>query len=170
MSFVHDVGAPAELVSDHANLLIGPKLCSAKKARFLNLKQTICEPNTQRQIGFEGETRRLKLRWRNRMSTNNCSVRVWDFALVFEAEILSMIARRSDVVPGLEQITRDSVDITEYLDFAFWDLVWFGDDPEEGPYLERWLGVSHCVGSALCYHVLKSNASIESRITVQHVT
>lgn len=47
MSFAHDVGAPVELVSDHANLLIGSTSDYAKKARFLNMKQTFCEPNTQ---------------------------------------------------------------------------------------------------------------------------
>ena len=62
------------------------------------------------------------------------------------------------------------MDITEYLDFAFWDLVWFTDDPKDGPCLGQWLGVSHRVGSALCYHMIKSNEKIESRTTVQHVT
>ena len=118
----------------------------------------------------EGETRLLKRRWKNWMATNTCPVQVWDFILVCEAEILSMIARGSDLIPGLKKITGDTVDIAEYLDFAFWDLVWFGDDPEDGPCLGRWLGVSHRVGSALYYHVLKSNGSIESKTTVQHVT
>ena len=54
-----------------------------------------------------------------RMATNNTPLRSWDFALVYEAEILSMIARRDDLVPGLEKITGEIVDITEYLDFAF---------------------------------------------------
>ena len=57
MSFAHDVGVPAELISDHANMLIGPKSDYAKQARFLNIKQTSCEPRTQRQNEFEGETR-----------------------------------------------------------------------------------------------------------------
>ena len=91
------------------------------------------------------------------MATNNCPFRVWDFALVYKAEILSMITRGNDLVPGLEMITGETVDITEYLDFAFWDLVWFTSDQEDGPCLGRWLGVSHCVGSALCYHILNSN-------------
>ena len=72
------------------------------------------------------------------MATNNCPKSVWDYALVYEAKILSIIARRGkDGVPGLENITRDTVDMTEYLDFTFWDLVWFGDDPEDGPVLRR---------------------------------
>ena len=44
--------------------------------------------------------------------------RVWDYALVYEAEILSRIARGNGSVPGLETITGDTVDIMKYLDFA----------------------------------------------------
>ena len=81
-----------------------------------------------------------------------------------------MITRGSDLILGLEKITRETVDIIEYLDFAFWDLVWFSDDPKDGHYFERWLGVSHRVGSTLCYHVLKSNVNTESKTTIQHIT
>ena len=81
-----------------------------------------------------------------------------------------MIARGDDLIPGLEKITGETVDITEYLYFAFWDLVWYGSDLEDGPSLGRQLGVSHRVGSALCYHIFKYNGNIESRMTVQHDT
>ena len=53
------------------------------------------------------------------MATNNTPLRMWDYALVYESEILSMIARGDDLIPGLEKITGETVDITEYLDFAF---------------------------------------------------
>ena len=48
-----------------------------------------------------------------------------------------MITRGKDKIPGLEKFTGDTVDITEYFDFAFWDLVWFSDDPEDGLCLGR---------------------------------
>ena len=83
---------------------------------------------------------------------------------------MSIIVRGKDGVPWLEKITGDTVDILEYLDFAFWDLVWFGDDPEDGPVLGGLLSMSHRAGSILCYHVLKSNGSVESRTMVQHFT
>ena len=62
LTFTHDVGAPAELISDHANLLIGLQCEYAKKARFLSIKQSSCEAHTQRHNKFEGETRILKCR------------------------------------------------------------------------------------------------------------
>ena len=52
------------------------------------------------------------------MATNNTPLRCWDFALVYKAEILSIIARGDDLIPGLEKITGETVDITEYLDSA----------------------------------------------------
>ena len=96
--------------------------------------------------------------------------RLWDYSLQWEAQVLSMIARGKDGIPGLEKILGERVDITEYLDFSFWDRVWFWDDPDEPPCIGRWLGVAHRVGSALCYYVIKSNGQIEARSTVQHMT
>ena len=83
-----------------------------------------------------------------------------------------MIACGPDGVPGLELMTGETVDIPEWLDFSFWDRIWFHDDPEgyTGPTLGQWLGVSHRVGSALCYFVIKENGQVQSGTTVQHVT
>ena len=75
ITFAHDVGAQAELVSDHPAELIGPKSKFAKKARFLNVKQSSCEPYTQRQNEFEGEIRLLKRPWKNQLTKNNCPFR-----------------------------------------------------------------------------------------------
>ena len=75
LAFANDVGAPAELISDHASMLIGPQCEYAKQARFLNIKQSSCEPHTQRQNDFEGETRLLKCHWKNWIATNNTPLR-----------------------------------------------------------------------------------------------
>ena len=83
MNFVNTVGAPAELVSDHAAMLIGRGSDFAKQCRYYHIKQSACEPDTQKQNDFEGETRLGKLRWKNQTSTNNCPKRVWDYALVY---------------------------------------------------------------------------------------
>ena len=38
LAFAHDVGAPAELISDHVAMLIGPQCEYAKQAHFLNIE------------------------------------------------------------------------------------------------------------------------------------
>jgi hypothetical protein len=45
------------------------------------------------------------------------------------AEILSITARASTGCPGeMEEITGNMIDISEWLDFEFYDLVWYWDE------------------------------------------
>ena len=43
-NFAHSVGAPAEIISDGAPILIRRNSDFTKKCRFLNIKQSSCEP------------------------------------------------------------------------------------------------------------------------------
>ena len=53
----------------------------------------------------------------------------------------------------LEALTGDTIDISEWIEFEFYDLVvyWDNRDGEAGQSIGRWLGPSHHIGSALCY-------------------
>ena len=71
-------------------------------------------------------------------------------------------------------ITGQTIDYSEWLDFEFYDLVWFYDQKkmdmtEDGRCLGRWLGVSHCVGSNLCYWLATQSGKVIACTTVQHV-
>jgi hypothetical protein len=78
---------------------------------------------------------------------------------------------------GYEEITGQTLDISEWTDFEFYDLVWcwwhvpgkpnMTDKPR---CLARWLGVWHHVGSDLCYWLLTKYGKIVSNLSVQHVT
>ena len=74
-------------------------------------------------------------------------------------------------MPHMEKLTGDTIDISEWLDFEFYDLVWLWDDRENEnkPSIGCWLGVSHHVGSALCYYILTDKGEVISRTTVQHI-
>ena len=54
----------------------------------------------------------------------NIPMRVWDFKMVWEAEIYSRTAGK-DGRPSLERLTGDTIDISEWMEFDFYDLVWF---------------------------------------------
>ena len=74
--------------------------------------------------------------------------RLWDYGLVYEAEILSRLSRGQDDRTGIERLTGDTPDISEWMDFGFYDIVWYHDQPkpdltDESRKLGRWLGVSH---------------------------
>ena len=67
----------------------------------------------------------------------------------------------------LENITSETEDISDYLDFGFYDQVWFHENAGLGERgIGRWLGVLHRSGGAISYWILKSNGYVVSQTTV----
>ena len=64
-------------------------------------------------------------------------------------------------------------DISEWLDFEFYDLVWYhvatSDITLGNHQLGRWLGLLHCIGSNLSYWILTQSGKVISSTMVQHV-
>jgi hypothetical protein len=91
---------------------------------------------------------------------------------VWIAEIMSRTYQSHNGRTGLEVVTSDTCNISEYVDFSFYDQVWFWHTPlsQEPTQPGCWLGVSHRVGTALCYWVLTRKGSVLLRLTVQNVT
>jgi len=70
-------------------------------------------------------------------------------------------------------LTGDTLDISELLDFSFYDWVRVYDPapfPEQRESLGRWLGPAHNIGQALCYYILKSNGQVIARTSVRALT
>ena len=97
----------------------------------------------------------LKKRWRQRVTKKNAPTRLWNFALVYDAEILSRTVTKPGERTGYEKMTSDTPDISEWVDFHFYQFVLYWDVPqapeEKGAKLGRWLGVSHRIGSPMCH-------------------
>ena len=71
----------------------------------------------------------------------------------------------------MEQVTGETPDISEYLDFGFYDWVWFKDNAGLGENrIGRWLGVAHRVGNLMSYWILTDAGRVIARTTVQRVT
>jgi hypothetical protein len=71
----------------------------------------------------------------------------------------------------MEQITGKTPDISEYLDFGFYDWVWYKDNAGIGENkIGRWLGVSHRIGNLMSYWILTITGHVISQTTVQRVT
>jgi hypothetical protein len=86
------------------------------------------------------------------------------------------MARGSNRRTGYEEVTVQTPDISEWLDFEFYDLVWWLDRPTKPNFtdatrqLARWLGVSHQVSSDLIYWLITESRKIISKTSVEHVT
>ena len=71
----------------------------------------------------------------------------------------------------LTEVTGGTSDISEYLDFGFYERIWFKDNAGVSPFEPgRWLGVYHCTRCLMCYHVLTQRGIVISCSTVQRVT
>ena len=100
--------------------------------------------------------------------------RLWDYGLVYETNILNRIPRGQQQRTGIEMVTGETPDISEWIDFEFYDRVWYYGQKKieidgSGRRLARWLGVAHRIGSDLCYWLLLESGKIIARTTVQHV-
>jgi hypothetical protein len=109
------------------------------------------------------------------MRSNQVPARLWDYGLVYISEIQSILARGVDKRPGLEKLTGETIDISEWLDFDFYDRVWYWDQKktdmtEEQAKIGRWLGIAHRIGSDMTYWVLTESGKVIARSTVQHIT
>ena len=170
-AFTQDVGIPNELVMDGASEQTGPNTEMVKEIRRKQIKVHITEPYSPWQNKAENAIGIIKSKHNNRMIKRSVPKVFWDFGLVWESEIYSRTTGKDGIVP-LERLTGDTIDISDWIDFEFWDSCWYWD-PAGGDNkrkIGRWLGVSHNVGSALCYYVVTSQGNVISRTSVQHFT
>ena len=170
--FCHDVGVPNMLIFDGALEQVGANSTFMHAIRKNNINWQTTEPYSPWQNRAEDAIREIKRRMKRRRVRDDIPKRLWDFQLNYECDIMNLTATGPDRQTNYERVTGDTPDISEYVDFGFYDPVWFWDHPTntENPHIGRWLGVSHRVGSIMCYYVIKANGHIESRTTLQRVT
>jgi hypothetical protein len=123
----------------------------------------------------ETEIREVKTKWKTRMRENQVPALLWDYGLVYIAEVQLLLARGADQRPEIKKEKGQTIDILEWLDFHFYDRVWYWDQPKtdmttEQAQIGRWLGIAHRVGSDMTYWVLTESGRVIARSTVQHIT
>jgi len=172
--FVGDVGIPECVVVDNAPELVGRESDFQKVCRQFKIKVRQTEPFTPRQNRAELGIRELKRKWRAKMQQKAVPKRLWDYGLVWVSEIINRTARGPENRTPYEVITGNTPDISEWLDFDFYDWCWYWGGPtheltEQKAELGKVLGVAHRVVSDLCYWILTEKAKVIARTTVQRV-
>ena len=65
------------------------------------------------------------------MVKRNVPKRLWDYGIVWAHEIMALTSNSSFNLDGrtpMKQITGKTPDISEYLDFGFYDWIWYKDN------------------------------------------
>ena len=99
-----------------------------KEIRKHDIKYHISEPNIHNQNLVEGVIREIRKKWFRTMVRKRVLRPLWDYDIVWCSEITTLThSAAGPLDSGIprEKITEETVDISEYLDFGFYDKVWY---------------------------------------------
>ena len=170
-TLVKDVGIPRTLRVDGGGEYVGKAF--KKEVNSTRCKLKFTEPYSPWQNEAERDIGDLKKRWDLLRNEKNVPSRLWDYGITDILERRSRTARkfRDEWTTPLARVTGDVPDISEYVDFGFFDLVYFWEGPkkQDKEKIGWWLGVAEDVGNYLCYYVLDPNGEVKPRTTVQNI-
>ena len=168
--FIHEVGVPREMLTDGAKELIYANW--GKICRHHKIHQVTTEPYSPWQNHAELMGGIVKRKVRHLMKTTNTPVRLWDYCWEYVSSITSLTAVDHFLLDGVtpfEKVHGYSPDISEYIDFSWFQWVWYYDPHSpvsDKVQLGRWLGPAHDCGQGLAYHILVSSGHVVTRSTV----
>ena len=173
--FCTEFGIPYDLTFDGSKEQTKKNTTFMKEIRKHGIDYHISEPEMHNQNSAEGVIREIRKKWYRTMVRKRVPKKLWDYGMCWCSEVMSLTHSTAgnfnqSGIPR-EGVTGETEDISEYLDFGFYDEVWYKDNGGLAPIQPgRWLGVSHRTGRLMCYHILTQNATVVSRSTVQRVT
>ena len=142
--------------------------------RKYHIEFHVSEPRKRQQNPAEGGIREIKRRWYHITAKKKIPRRLWDFGITWISETGNSAVSSSiyaDERTSIEIVTSDTPDISEYIDFGFYDWITYRSNAGlEEVSIGRWLGVSHKVGQLMSYWVLTNYGKVISCTTVQRLT
>ena len=171
--FCQEFGVPEKLTFDGSREQTGKGTQFMKQVRRHDIDYHISEPDMHNQNPVEGVIRELRRKWYRIMIRKRVPKELWDYGLRWVSEVSSLTHTSAGSLNGcipITEVTGETPDISEYLDFGFYDYVWFKDNAGLSPKEPgRWLGVSSRVGRSMCYWILNQNGKVVSRSSVQPI-
>ena len=172
--FISDYGVPERLTFDGSSVQTGPKTRFMDAIRRYEIKYHVSGPRRPNENPAEQGIHDLKKRWYRLMLKKKVPPRLWDYGFTWVCEtdnLCANMSRHADGRTPLEIITGKTPDISEYMDFGFYDWVLYRSNAGLGEVeVARWLGVSHRVGRLMSYWLLPISGIPISATTVQRMT
>jgi hypothetical protein len=145
VSFMQDIGIPSDLHSDDAKELTQGRMGELLRKFWIRSMQS--EPYSPWQVRAELCIREVKKAVRHTLSKTGSPKRLWDCCTIYQCELRNLIAHPHFKLQGrtpYEIIVGHTPDISEYLDYCWYQNVWYYDQeaqfPEERRKLGKWIG------------------------------
>jgi hypothetical protein len=122
--FINEFGRPERLTFDGSQEQCGRKTKFMTNVRKYSIDFHITEPHRPNHNFAEGVIREIRNKLFRITVRRNVPQRLWDYGLQCACNIQNCTTNSSQGLDGrcpLEQITGETVDISEYLDFGFCD-------------------------------------------------
>ena len=135
-SFISDFGVPEKLTYDGAAVQVGRHTTFQEVIRKNEIQAHVSGPRRPDENPAEGFIREIKKKWYRIQAKTNAPDRLWDYGVEYTCETSNVTANLSRYSKGrvpLEMITGETPDISEYLDFAFYDWVQYRTEGGLGP-------------------------------------
>ena len=172
--FVRDYGAMDLLICDGAPEQIGRQSLFQKVLRKYDITNKVSEPQRFTQNPAEGTIREIRRRWYRLLFRTNCPSKLWCYGIPYVCSLMRLTASHSGRLNGrtpVEMLMGETPDISAYLDFGWYDWVWYKEDAGLGvSKIGRFIGVSPSTGDLLSYWILPSTGIPIVRSSVQRVT
>ena len=125
IKFTDNVGIPDLLVTNGVTKFTSKGTEFVKEVCHIRIHLHTTEQGQKNQNhAAEREIGMLAKCWKLCMAKKNMPKCLWDFGLVYEAEIMSRMAHGSNNHMGYKEVMGQMPNISEWLDFEFHDLVW----------------------------------------------
>jgi hypothetical protein len=158
---------PKKLRFDGSKEQTGKNTEFQRQIRKHNIQQHVSEPNLHNQSPAERVVREVRRKLYRVMFRRNLSKIFWDYGMRWVCEVMSRThtrPQRIDCGIPLEKVTGETVDISNYLDFGFYDYVVYRDNAGlSESKIGRWLGVAKNVGTMMTFYVLTRTGQVVSR-------
>ena len=172
-TFCKEFGVPEKLRFDGSKEQTGKNTEFQRQIRKYDIQQHVSEPDMHNQSPAEGVVREIRRKWYRVMFKKHVPKVFWDYGMRWVCETMSRTHTRAQRIDGgipLEKVTGETVDISNYLDFGFYDHVVYRDNAGlSEPKIGRWLGVSKNVGTMMTFYVLTQTGQVVSRSSVERV-
>jgi hypothetical protein len=170
---IQDVGVMQKLHTDNAPEMVGRKTPFFARARKEGIDLTTNEPLRPDENYGEILVKKAKITSSKIMVRRNVPLRLWCYALEYACDLSSMMVPpmyRNNGRSGYEIVHGHTPDISEYVEFEFYEYCWYWDTPQSYPHekkqLGRWLGIAHRVGQSMVFWIMNVNGKVIGRSTV----
>ena len=124
--FIDDIRIPINMCFNQDAELLGVGSEFMKSINNYSINCNATETYSHWQNWVEDDIKRINIRWKIIIRSTGCSTRLWDYGMKHDAELLSRIAPKYGR-PPLENLAGYTINISEYLEFDFYDPVWYWD-------------------------------------------